>query len=111
MRRLKRLWGRLRGTVAPDYMDWDAFLEYRKAQMAVYSPVPKGVMVRQYNPPADVFWPSWAAWRFAQGSPELVQLRDIGHESHYAVDENSRKPSAAMHTAAPDSYRLPAQEA
>lgn len=42
-------------------------------------PKPKGVMVRTWvtnSYAVDIYWPSWAAWRFAQGSPEYVIFRD-----------------------------------
>lgn len=27
--------------------------------------------------PEEIYWPSWAAWRFAQGSPEYVHYREV----------------------------------
>lgn len=56
--------------------------------------VPKGIRVRQYDPDMDVYWPSWAAWRFAQGSPEYVRLRDVPsgmRDAHIDVSRDGYK--------------------
>lgn len=51
---------------------FDLYPEFQPEQ-----PTPRGVLVRQWDPPMDVYWPSWAAWRFAQGSPEYVWIKDV----------------------------------
>ena len=49
-------------------------------------PPPPGVMVRTWNrdgyPIMDVFYPSWAAWRFLQQSPEYLFIRDPKGHTH-----------------------------
>lgn len=51
-------------------------------------PTPPGVRVTDDG--VHVYWPSWAAWRYARRFPDEVRvhLRDVGHNTHRAVNEN-----------------------
>lgn len=94
MRRLRRFFARARKEGA-HYMTWDQYVAYRQAHHI--EPELHGILVREYDPPADVYWPSWAAWRFAQVSPALVRHRDVEAQHIYSAEPHNYQPLTAAY--------------
>lgn len=90
-------------------VSFDDFYANSRAALADV-PEPPGVRVRANG--VDVYWPSWAAWRYGQGSPEHVWLRDADpvYQHHQSVTENHAFPVLPHVQGAFDSIKLPANK-